>query len=69
LKDEDIYNNCNIPLIAHVGISQLPMSRQLIVVWLPSYPLSQTTEAFDPYVVVEKCKVPLTTFEGVSQSK
>jgi hypothetical protein len=68
-KDEEMYSNCYIPAISHVAISQLPLSRQLMVVWLPLYPLSQTREAFDPYVVVEKSKEPLTTFEGISQSK
>jgi hypothetical protein len=69
LKDEEMHSYCCIPLISHVAISQLPLSRQLMVVWLPLYPLSQTREEFDPYVVVEKNKEPLTTFEGISQSK
>jgi hypothetical protein len=50
------------------GVSQLPVSRQLIVPF-PSYPLSQTREAIDPNVVASKCNLPLVTFNGDPQSE
>jgi hypothetical protein len=52
------------------GVSQLPVSRQLIVPF-PScmYPLSQAREAVDPNVVAIYCKLPLVTFNGNPQSE
>jgi hypothetical protein len=49
-------------------VSQLPVSRQLIFVLFAAYPLSQTTAAVDPNVVVVKFKAPFVTFSGDPQS-
>jgi hypothetical protein len=54
--------------MVHVGVSQLPVSRQPIVAAFASYPLSQTREAFDPYVVVVNVKVPSLTVNEDPQS-
>jgi hypothetical protein len=54
--------------MVHVAVSQLPVSRQLIVEWLELYPVSQAIEALDPNVVVVKVTAPFVTFAGEPQS-
>jgi hypothetical protein len=57
-----------LPLMVHVGVSQLPVSRQPIVAVFASYPVSQTRVAFDPYVVVVNVNAPLLTVSEEPQS-
>ena len=52
----------------HDGVSQLPVSRQLIVALTASYPASQVTAAVDPNVVLVNAIVPLSTVIDDPQS-
>jgi hypothetical protein len=56
-------------LIVHVDVSQVPVSRQLSVALVVSYPVSQTREALDPYVVVVNVTFPLLTLKEEPQSE
>jgi hypothetical protein len=55
--------------MVHVDVSQLPVSRQVSVALVVSYPVSQTREAFDPYVVVVNVTLPLLTVKEEPQSE
>jgi hypothetical protein len=47
----------------------MPVSRQLSVALVVSYPVSQTREALDPYVVVVNVTFPLLTLKEEPQSE
>jgi hypothetical protein len=55
--------------MVHVDVSQLPVSRQPSDALVVSYPVSQTREAFDPYVVVVNVTLPLLTLKEEPQSE
>jgi hypothetical protein len=61
--------NKEIPLMVHADVSQLPVSRQPSDALVVSYPVSQTREAFDPYVVVVNVTLPLLTVKEEPQSE
>jgi hypothetical protein len=55
-------------MMVQFDVSQLPVSRQLSVALVVSYPVSQTMKALEPYVVVVNVKFPFPKFNEEPQS-